>query len=184
MLLAMLRSFLPLLLALFLGPLASAQVYSTEEGHAEVYGENSMTSYTGTSDQLEGWIDLSSGELAFELELETLKTGIDMRDRHMYDALETDSFPTARFEGRLLNEPPDEGEMGAATVEGTFTIHGESKEIEVTGVMGRLDGRIELEASFSIKITEYGMERPGFSFTSVRDKHEIDVEAQLTPEED
>lgn len=179
----MIRSFLPLLFSLFLGPLATAQVYSTEDGHAEVYGENSMTSYIGSSDQLEGRIDLSSKELSFELELETLKTGIELRDDHMYDALETDDFPEARFEGRLLSDPPKEGEMKSVTAKGTFTIHGESKDIEVSGVMGRIDGRLEVEASFSIKITEYGMERPGFSFTSVRDEHEIDLEAQLTQEE-
>lgn len=157
----------------------NAQLYKTQEGHAEVYGENAMTSYTGTSDQLEGRIDHETGQLVFELELKTLKTGNDLRDSHMYDALEADTYPKARFKGRLLGDLPKEGEMGAATVKGEFTIHGVSKEVEVVGVLGRVDGRLEMEAQFSIPITEYGMERPGWSFATVRDQHDIEVEAQL-----
>lgn len=174
-----------LFLFFFYGPeRLEAQTYVTEKGYAKVKGGNAMTSYVGFSPKLEGELDLESGELAFELPLESLKTGIERRDQHMYETLETEEHPKARFEGEMLDEPPGPGEKGNVTVEGRFTIHGKSKTIEVSGTMDRSGDAMKVEAAFSIMITEYGMERPGWSFASVRDEHRIEVEAELSEQDD
>ncbi len=166
---------------LFYGPNQGvSQTYHTEKGQARVKGGNAMSSYVASSSQLKGKVDLKDNELVFELQLETLETGIDLRDEHMYETLETEKYPEARFEGRILGDPPVPGKKDSVTVKGRFTIHGVSKWIEVSGTMDRWGDKMKVVAAFPILITEYGMERPGFSFVSVRDEHRIEIAAELT----
>lgn len=156
-----------------------SQTYHTEKGQARVKGGNAVSSYVGSSAQLKGKVDLKENELVFELQLETLETGIGLRDEHMYETLETEKHPRARFEGRILGDSPGPGEKDSVTVKGRFTIHGVSKRIEVSGMMDRRGHKMKVAAAFPILITEYGMERPGFSFVSVRDEHRIEIAAEL-----
>jgi polyisoprenoid-binding protein YceI len=159
-----------------------AQTFSTDTGTAMVHGGNGMTDYTGESHQLKGTIDASKKEVDFSLELETLKTGISKRNEHMYSALGTDEHPKAHFEGKYEGSLPDPGDQRKVTVDGRFKIHGVEKEIPVTGLVKNEGGRLMVVATFSIKITEYGIDRPGFWPMKVNDEHEIEVRSVLKKE--
>lgn len=156
-----------------------AQIFSSDTGYAEVKGTTPMSSYTGKSHDLHGRINLESKHVKFHLPLETIKTGNSTRDRHMREALETDQFPKAKFSGQIVGDFPEQGESGEVQVKGIFTIHGVTKTIEVTGTINHSPDAIRVKAAFPIKITQYDIERPGFLFVSVHDKHRIKIRTTL-----
>ncbi len=158
----------------------NAQVFKADTGHAEVKGTNGMSSYTGVSDQLRGTINLKKQSANFHLPLKTLKTGISMRDRHMRSTLETDKYPEAHFKGKIISEFPKPGNSSQVTVNGVFTIHGETHPIQVAGKVTQKNQKIRVKASFPLNITDYGMERPGFWFAKVNDKHTITINITLS----
>ena len=157
----------------------NAQVYTTDTGFAKVEGTTSTSSYTGKSRQLHGTINVSDSTVKFYLPLKTLKTGNGMRDRHMRNTLEADKYPKAIFSGRIVNKLPSNGNSKKVRVKGEFTIHGITRQIVINGKVSRQREQLIVEASFPVKITEYEMERPGFLFMTVNDKHEITVRATL-----
>ena len=157
-----------------------AQTFDTSNGHAEVEGATSVTTYTGASDQLEGIVDLNADTLYFELPLKSIKTGISLRDQHMRDALEVEKYPKTRFSGKIIDGFPQKGETVQTSVRGDYTIHGVTKQIEITGTIKWQDGQLLIKGSFPVKITEYDIEPPTVMFMSVYDEHEIRVDVTLT----
>lgn len=156
-----------------------AQTFETSNGHAEVEGATSVTTYTGESDQLEGIVDLNADTVYFELPLKSIKTGISLRDQHMRDALEVEEYPKTRFSGRIVDGFPQKGKTVQTTVRGDYTIHGVTKQVEVTGSVKWQGDQLLINGSFPIKITDYDIEPPTVMFMSVYDEHEIRVDVTL-----
>lgn len=163
--------------------LVFSQTYSTENAHAEVKGKAPGKPYTGVSDQLKGSYNTKTGEVEFSIELETLKTDKKLRDKHMYDALETSEHPKATFKGKVDKDfdPKGKGEQ-KINLQGTFTIHGESKEVKIPGTLTKDGDNINFFAEWPINITEYGIEPPKFLSIKVEPEHTISVSGNISPQ--
>jgi polyisoprenoid-binding protein YceI len=169
-------------LIILLSPGLQAQVFKTDTGHAEVKGSNGMADYTGVTDQLKGTVNLNTDSVNFQLPLKTLKTGNSLRDDHMLSTLEAEKFPKAKFSGKIITDFPETNNSRKVTVKGDFTIHGQTKTIKVSGKVGRSNKTLQIKGGYPLKITTYGMERPGFWFTKINDKHTIKVNVTLNKE--
>ena len=153
-----------------------AQTYTTSSAHAEVHGTISVApDYTATSDQLEGTIDVEKKTLSFRLALKTLKTGNSTRDKHMYQALEVSEYPQVAFQGNIQGMNSKLVEKQKVTVAGEFSLHGEKKHLQIPGTVERTAEGLKFTASFSIMITDFGIERPSKLFLTVDNKHTIEV---------
>lgn len=169
---------LVLLLAAF-SPLCS-QTLTVESGLMSFTGSVPLHDFTGESDSLSGQIDLTEQRFRFSLPLESLDTGIDRRDRKMYDILNTDEFPKVVFEG-VISEQPDTTfqDSQRVSVEGELSLNGQTKTESMNGIVIRKENGIRIEASFPFDYTKYGIERPGFLFYKVHEEIEVRIQAFL-----
>ncbi|MEQ8219920.1 MAG: YceI family protein [Arenibacter sp.] len=160
---------------------AIAQIYATNGGHANFRAKMPFNSYMGKSDQLQGDINFETGEVAFKLAVTSIKTDKDKRDEHMYELLETKKNPYVLFDGKLIDEFKfDKNTNQSVKVKGNFTLAGVTRQIIVPlNLKLTPDGAIQLYASWSLLITNYGLERPSIAFIQVNDKHDISVDAVL-----
>lgn len=157
-----------------------AQVLTVSKATASVKGKTSMASYTGSTDSLEGTLDVTSGKVNFKLLLETIKTGNGTRDKDMYKVLEIDEFPYATFEGKLGEGFDIELEQNQKIlVKGIFTIHGVSHPLEVTVDLKPTPNGVLFYTFWPINITDYNIKRPSVFFIKVNDEHKIVIEGVL-----
>lgn len=159
-----------------------AQEYITERGDVSFLSVAPMNQFEGTSDYLNGLINLELKSLDFFIDLNTLKTGIGLRDRHMRDNyLETNTYPFGEFTGQIegdLSLPL--GEAVQVTAVGDFKIHGVERPISVSGQLKRLSDKvIELEAFFNIKLSEFDIKIPKLIFYELADEQKVTVKAIL-----
>jgi polyisoprenoid-binding protein YceI len=136
------------------------------------------------SDQLHGLIDLEKNLLDFYIDLNTLDTGIGLRDKHMRDNyLETEKYPFAEFTGKISPIPAlNIGAKSPVTAVGKFKIHGVEREIEVKGTLTKnAKGEIELEAGFEVLLSDYKIPLPKLVFYELAEKQEISIKATLKP---
>lgn len=178
-------SILSILCTLLLSVLplyGNAQTYQTDSGHAEFTGHTPLFSFEGASDNLRGIVNLADSTVNFQLSVKTLDTGNDKRDRDMMNVLETDKYPNATFEGEITSSvnPEKSGEQ-EVTVKGTFTVHGTSQTLEIPGTMQFEGKKLNVAASWELKLTNYNMEPPRVLFYSMNDQIEIRIEASLEP---
>ena len=116
---------------------------------------------------------------ALRVDLQTLETGIAIRDRHMRETyLEVEKggdFAVATVE-QLHVDKLD----GKTTFTGTLVLHGQRREIAGTADLQRKNGAIRVQAQFPIKVSEYQISKPTYLGVGVRD--EIQIKVTLTAE--
>lgn len=168
----------------FVVPQVNAQKYMTDSGTAIFHSTVPMHTFSGTSEYLTGQINLDQNIVDFYLDLTTLETGIDKRDRDMRETLETDKFPFAEFYGELISEfNPDSTGIQEAVVEGTFKIHGVERDTEFSGTLQMKPEGLLLKANWVLELEDYDIVPPSLLFVKVDQEQKIEIEALLKPVE-
>lgn len=169
-------------LLLILPQMVSAQAYKTETGHAEFKSEVPLHSFVGSSDHLVGKISLPDSTVDFYIDLTTLDTGNNKRDKDMRSTLDTDEYPFAEFFGKLVTEFNTENSgPQKVTVEGDFKIHGVSRNVSIDGTLQKTDKGLEVKASWTLDMTDYDIKPPGILFYRVDENIDIQIDALLEP---
>lgn len=172
------------ILVAFLSFPAFGQEFLTKNGEVIFLSTASLNEFEGKSDLLNGLIDLEKNLLDFFVDLNTLKTGIGLRDSHMRENyLETDKFPFAEFTGKI-NQLPGlaVGKKIPVKALGTFKIHGVERQIEVLGSLTKLqNGKIDLVATFDILLSDYKIAVPKLVFYELAEVQKVTIHTILTP---
>lgn len=163
--------------------MAAESAYFTDQGYAEFISSAPWLEFKGVSSSLTGLIDLDKNILDFYIDLTTLDTGIRLRNKNMRDSyLETDLYPFAEFQGELVEVPRFEsGDSARVTATGTFTIHGVSKDLEVSGVLVRENGALGLAAAWEVALSDFNIQRPAIVSYQLNEIIRIRIEGRLTP---
>lgn len=157
-------------------------IYFTNSGQAEFTSRVPLHSFTGESSHLTGMIDLEEQIVDFYIDLRTLRSGIDRRDRDIYRTLNVENHPFAEFNGTLdtpFNANDNELQEVAAT--GEFTIHGVTREISVNGTLQMQGENLKLIVEWDLNLNDYEIEPPGILFYRVNEVQQIRIEALLEP---
>jgi len=162
--------------------LTYSQNFVTEDGKAVFTSKAPLNEFDGVSQKLHGLVDLDKNLVYFYLDLNTLDTGIGLRDRHMRENyLETDKYPFAEFTGKMLTVPDlDSGDWVAVEVEGIFKIHGKEKQIQIPGMLKKEEkGLVKLQADFEVLLGDFDIEIPKLVFYELAEKQLVHIEADL-----
>jgi len=157
-------------------------IYFTNSGHAEFTSRVPLHSFTGESSHLTGMIDLEERIVDFYIDLRTLRSGIDRRDRDIYRTLNVENHPFAEFNG-TLDTPfnANDNEIHEVTATGEFTIHGVIREISVNGTLQMQGENLKLIVEWELNLNDYDIEPPGILFYRVNEVQQIRIEALLEP---
>ena len=155
----------------------------------------------GKTVQIDGSVEVDLADAAsaagqFEVDLTTVKTGIEMRDQHMREGyLHTDSFPKATFKivkvTKAIPKQLADGQPVEIEAQGELTIHGVTKPIAVSGTVtylkeseatqARLPGDLlHIDVGTPILLSDFKVERPQFVLMKVSDKVELRVDVFAT----
>ncbi len=163
---------------------ALSQQYLTKNGSVVFLSQASLSEFEGKSTSLQGLIDYDKNLLDFYLDLNTLDTGIGLRDKHMRENyLETADFPFAEFTGKLANlQNPEPGKVQQVTAVGKFKLHGVEREVTVKGTLSpQSNGSLLLDAKFVILLSDYKIEIPKLVFYELAPEQQVSLKATLTP---
>lgn len=167
----------------FLPSILPAQSFFTDSGQAEFTSSVPLNRFTGESDHLVGRINLADSTVDFYLDLTTLETGIGKRDKDMRQTLETDEYPFAEFFGKLVSpfDPSHEAEQ-TAVVRGEFTVHGETRQVEIEGVLQLTPEGLRVASEWQLNLKDYDIEPPSLLIMKVDEVQQIRIEAVLQRE--
>lgn len=157
-----------------------AQAFKTSNGKVAFVSETTLESFTGQSGSLNGLIDLDKKTVDFFLDMNTVKTGISLRDEHMRGTyLETKKYPFAEFTGHVEGFNPASADTQRVTVKGTFTVHGVAKERTITGRMALRGDRLFVDAHWEVALSEHDIEIPKVMFLKLADIQQVSITAEL-----
>jgi polyisoprenoid-binding protein YceI len=162
-----------------------AQSYVSSDGNIRFISKAPFNEFDGKSSNLNGLIDLDKNVLDFYVDLNTLKTGIGLRDSHMRDKyLETEEYPYAEFTGKIEDiEKIDEKSLKVGikvTANGKFKIHGISQNREIFGILKLTDqGKISLETNFTVALKDHQIEKPSVLGYELADVQVVEIKADF-----
>ena len=177
------KSILILILFIMSICLMNAQKYSVEKGTASFKAKIAVNSYTGTSEQLTGSINFESGELEFTIPASSIKTPNKKRNKHMYELIKVEEHNHVTFKGNLIDFYDETlKQKQTLKVRGDFMLAGATKEIELSIDLTPEQNGLRLYANWTLLITDYNLERPSKAFMTVKDEHQMGVDAFLIKE--
>jgi polyisoprenoid-binding protein YceI len=153
--------------------------------------------YSGVTQQVEGSLTLdperpTDATATLAVELNTLKTGVGLRDRQMRERyLETDRYPRATFTLQQVSSTmsgpltPERATLFRAT--GTFSLHGVERPLSLQGTLTRVTEEViggqrfptetlHIVTSFSVRLDNYKIRTPRFLFLAVGQTHKVTVD--------
>ena len=117
---------------------------------------------------------------ALKVELQTLETGIGIRDRHMKNNyLEVEKGPA--FATALLEDIRIEKMEGKTVFTGMLSLHGQKKKVSGAAELQQKDGKIRVQAQFPVKVSEFEIPAPTYLGVGVRDEIQIKVSMMAVP---
>jgi polyisoprenoid-binding protein YceI len=119
--------------------------------------------------------------VSISVPLSTLKTGIDLRDRHMREKyLEVEKYPNA-----VLDVPwsaiqlPAEGQTTTQTVPGKMSLHGKTRDVSVTYTLKRTGDTYAATGSVPLNLKDFDINLPNYLGVTVKPDIETSTSFQF-----
>lgn len=168
------------LLAVALSLQLSAQSFYSETGTVKFTSSVPLHNFTGSSESLVGMIKLDDMSVDFYIDLETLDTGNAKRDKDMLITLETEKYPFGEFFGKIVSEfDVSSTDEQPVTVEGDFSIHGQSKEVQINGTITKTQDGLLVKASWVLNLDDYDITPPKLLIIKVDEEQSVEIQTLL-----
>ncbi len=128
---------------------------SVREGKLSFDGHGTGGDFTGVTSTVSGV--MTGGPLAavrghVEAQVATLVTANNRRDRDLRKSMETDKYPTMRFDLDSVGAP---GDSADATLKGRLTIHGVTKDVSLPARLEHEGSTTRVRTSFPLNLKDY-----------------------------
>ncbi len=130
-------------------------------------------------------LDPKTGAIQFAILLKGFEFEKALMMEHFNENyVESDKFPKAEFKGEIGNNNEilyaKEG-VYTAKVKGTLNLHGVVNEVAATGKIAVKGGKVQVNADFKIKLSDYKISIPGLVKDKISNDTKISVDCLLEP---
>jgi polyisoprenoid-binding protein YceI len=95
--------------------------------------------------------------------------------------METEKFPKATFQGKIEGFSLTASGPQQARAIGKLTIHGVTKEIDVSGTMEVVNGKVTMKTKFVVKLEDYNITRPQVLWQNIAEQVDVTIDFLLKP---
>lgn len=159
------------------------QVDKSQKNLVKFISDAPLENFEGITDKIDGYLlfegdnILQNSELYFEVDLNSLDTGIGLRNTHMRENyLETSKFPFTHFTGKLFKAEKISENNYQAVAQGNMFIHGVEKEITIDGVLIQTVDGFRIQAKFVTPLSDYKIKIPKIMFFKIDENIKVEVD--------
>ncbi|WP_215223583.1 YceI family protein [Echinicola shivajiensis] len=168
------------LIALMLWLIASplcGQSFRTVSSEVSFFSSAPLEDIKANNEEVIGVFNADKGAIAFVVQIKGFQFAKSLMQEHFNENfMESEKYPRATFEGKVLDYNLTESGEQQARVEGTMTIHGESQEMEATGTFEKRVDEIIMKAIFPISLEDYNISIPKILFQKIAEEVEVTVQ--------
>jgi polyisoprenoid-binding protein YceI len=159
------------------------QVDTSKKNLVKFISDAPMEDIEGITDKIDGYLyregqDLTEqSELYFEVDLNSLDTGIGLRNRHMRENyLETEKFPFTHFTGKITKADKIAENKYSVSVDGNMFIHGETRPLTVEGEIIETSEMLQIRTAFQVKLSDYKIKIPQLMFLKINENIKLELD--------
>ncbi|MBU1099378.1 MAG: YceI family protein [Bacteroidetes bacterium] len=164
-------------------------VDKSKKNSAVYESDAAVLTFEGATDKLDGFVFWegetlfeSNTKIYFEVDLNTLDSGIGKRDSDMREILNTNKWGFATFEGAVdsFEYPTEDKNEISVVLSGKFFVNGVHKEMKVPGKIIKSAEGIKIESDFSIFLNDYNVEAPSLlAFVKVSEEIKLNLDFHM-----
>jgi polyisoprenoid-binding protein YceI len=156
------RLFLILIVATtFTTTVFSQKVFNTRAGRISFFSSAPLEDIDAKNNAVTSQMSTATGQYNFEMNIKDFHFENDLMEEHFNESyLESDKYPKAYFKGAITNlKDVNFAKDGVynATVKGSLTIHGVTKEIMQSGNIEIKGGKAIARSKFNIVLKDYNI---------------------------
>lgn len=160
-----------------------AQKYMTRTGKVTFYSATPLEKIEAVNNESASILDSKTGDVIFQLPVKSFKFDRELMQEHFNENyMESDKFPKSEFKGKIKNISEVNFAKDAVynvTTAGKLTMHGVTKDINVSGTVTVKGGSVKLNSKFNIKPGDYGIKIPSLVAEKIAKEIEITVSSDL-----
>ena len=130
-------------------------------------------------------IDSKTGNMQFSVLMKAFEFEKALMQEHFNENyIESHKYPKAEFKGQIINNSDinySKDGTYKANVKGKLTIHGETRDVETTGILVVKNGKVDADAEFNIELADYKVEIPKVVKDNISKTVRIIVDCNLDP---
>ena len=157
--------------------LVSAQQYYTESGVTEFDGSKAAFEPIKAKNKSSVSIfDSNTGGIAAVISIDEFEFRLGLMQEHFNENyLDSYKYPRSTFEGTIENYENIKlvDSFTDISIRGVLTIKGVSNDIFAKGFIKKIDDKIELKSSFSVKLSDYNVKIPRIVFKKIDEEVKI-----------
>jgi len=154
------------------------------EGRLSFNGRANVGDFTGTtttvSGQLTGGDDITQVRGWVEAPVRTLVTGNGKRDKDLNKSMESDKYPTIRFELSGVSVKAETADTTQVDLQGRFFIHGVTRDVVLPATVVRGADFIGIRADMPLDLKDYRIGGLSKAFGMLRMYSDILVHIDVT----
>ncbi|MBY0383565.1 YceI family protein [bacterium] len=162
---------------------ASGKTYKAEPTKgAVVFNATAIgLKFQGKGEGPQGEVSLDSGVVGtFKFKMETLDTGIGLRNQHMKEKyLEVAKYPNSELKIEDVSGFKQESADGKYEFKGVLTVHGVAKPVTGQVTVKKVAEVLQIKAEFDTKISYFSIPLPAYAGVALKDDVKVSVESQL-----
>ncbi len=172
------------LLLLATGPL-TAQRFFTRDAHVYFNATSSLEKIEATTKSGTCVLDTKTGKMEWKVLVKGFQMEKALMQEHFNENyMESSKFPSAQFKGAITNLSEvnftQDGKY-SAQVKGLLTMHGVTKDVNLSGTVKVNKGSISLFSSFIVLPGDYDISIPSLVREKIAKEIKVSVEALLQP---
>jgi polyisoprenoid-binding protein YceI len=166
-------------------------VDTTQNNEVNFLANSTFGKIEGITNEISGYVKwegddtLSTSEVNFEVPLDSIDTGVGLRNKHMREKyLETEKYPKVIYTGKLSGWGKDQADSNKYLVstEGKISIHGVEKPLSISGYLTKNENMYHVQFFFSLNIKDFNIDKPRFLLVSMNQILRLKIDFYLTPE--
>ncbi|MDB2606226.1 YceI family protein [Zobellia sp.] len=171
-------------LFIFYGQQPTEEKIIARQGRVSFFSYTSVEHIKAENNQVLSIINLSTGDIAVSMLMNVFVFEKALMREHFNESyIESDIYPKATFEGKIVDfDPAIKGEQ-TKIIKGTFSMHGVSKEFEIKAKIDNTEDTYVLTGTFEAFVKDYNIKIPPLLAGNIAKTISIDFRFEYQPYE-
>ncbi len=171
-------------LFVFYGQQPTENKIIARQGRISFFSYTAVEHIKAENNQALSIIDLATGEIAVSMLMNAFVFEKALMREHFNESyIESDIYPKATFDGKIIDFDPAIGGEQTRIIKGVFSMHGVSKELEIKTRIENNEGSYVLSGTFEAFVKDYNIKIPPLLAGNIAKTISIDFRFEYQPYE-
>lgn len=161
---------------------SQAQKYTAEKGQISFFSDAAIEDIEAINTVVGSLFNATTGELVYIMKIRDFVFAKSLMREHFNEKyMESEKFPKATFQGKVLGYKPGVGGEQKVKAVGKLFIHGVAKDVDVPGTVELSDGKLLIKSKFKVKLSDYNIKIPTLVWQNIAEEVEVRIDFIYKP---